>query len=79
LSPHASDPQATPAAGDELPDELAAIRALDRASLTDPHDRAARATRSATLFLEQRRRRLRQELDADADGAGPVRRSRSRS
>jgi hypothetical protein len=62
----------------DLPDELAALRALVG---DDPAARRGRrseqATRSATVYLAERRRRLRRELQ-DEDPAGAIR-SRGRN
>jgi hypothetical protein len=49
----------------ELPDELAALHALASAPVIRPDDRAERATRSATVYLAERRQRLRRASDAE--------------
>jgi hypothetical protein len=54
--------QATSETTSELPDELAAIRALTDAPVLRPGGRAEHATRSASIYLAERRRRLRREL-----------------
>jgi hypothetical protein len=50
--------------GGEPPSEVAALRDLVAEPADGPGDRADRARRSASLYLQERRRRLRRELGA---------------
>jgi hypothetical protein len=51
-------------------DELVALLALEGPAAVDPGERAEQARRTASRYLQERRRRLRRELGADAAPAG---------
>jgi hypothetical protein len=62
----------------DLPDELAALRALvGDGPAAGRGRRAEQATRSATVYLAERRRRLRRELAAGDPAGAPGDRERS--